>query len=161
MRLRCLGWRVRQMYNRTHGSVYAIVRRGQLGMTSAIRASHVSFWLVVLGCSGALIAYVTYAISSFRPRPQVATQSCKSLPAGVRVGPRLTPSQLSGQSALHSQNTFFPTRFPYDRSDADWRYFQQDYQPGDSYHEYTTQFSGGYLILRHQCVIGQIEFWVI
>ena len=130
-------------------------------MATGINLSRVARWCIALGGIACLFALAIYVISSSRSRPAAERLSCKPLPAQVEwVGPALTPSQLTGKSAVRSKESFFPLYFPFGRSDAEWRLFRQGLGTDKSVHEFTTPFSGVYLILRQQCFVDRIVLWV-
>jgi len=126
-------------------------------MVKDIKPSRIAIWCLVLGGAAGIFTLGTCAISAFRPRPMVEPLICQPLPPQISwLGPSLTLRQLSGKSPVHSTDSDFPMYFPSNRHDADWRFFLQGFQTGDSVHEFRTTYSNGYVLLRKQCLVARI-----
>ena len=51
-------------------------------------------------------------------------------------------------------------RVPFGHQSSEWLALKRLSRPGDTAHEFRTEISGGHLILRGQCLVGQLSGWI-
>ncbi len=109
----------------------------------AYRPSPTGFLLWLLALAGVVAGCVVLA--THRP-PLVTPGICKPLPVGIKkMGRALAPPAAAAALGPHSQE------------EAELR---SAMQPGDTVHEFETEVTGGHLVMRGRCYIGQTIGWI-
>ena len=74
------------------------------------------------------------------------TLACKPLPPNIkRLGAALSPQDAASAMEAHGQ---------------DWGTFKATMRDGDTVHEFETAVSGGHLVMRGDCFLGQAVTWI-
>ena len=93
---------------------------------------------------------------------------CMLAVSGFFMGMRQTERQVTrnrlpaaGKHEVSSQEQEIPSAPKYKEiSNAEWLAVKALIRPGDTVHQYETGVSGGHLVLRQHCYIGQTVGWV-
>ena len=128
-------------------------------MAAGISATNIATIVVALSLAGAAWLYQTQRELQ-TPVTQVA--ACTPLSANiVFVGPSQTIAEVERLSRAEMAATA-PTvpRVPFGHQNAEWSKLKALAQPGETVHEFRTAVSGGHLILRGECLVGQLAGWV-
>jgi hypothetical protein len=108
----------------------------------------------------AMAGLALYA-NSFKPSLPATPDECVLLPSDTKLGPALAISQAEELSLakLKAAPSSVP-RVPFGHLNSEWVALKQLARPGDTVHEFSTDISGGYLILRQKCLVGQLPTWI-
>ena len=104
---------------------------------------------------------IAYNSSSYRPRPVVA-ETCTPIPLNIKfMGPARTIAQVE-QLSLAEMKEAPPSvpRVPFGHLNSEWLALKRLLKPGDTVHEFRTELSGGELVLRGECLVGQLPTWI-
>jgi hypothetical protein len=115
---------------------------------------------IVAGFLLAVLAFLFLAPHIFQqsaPPPE-----CVPLPKNVvYLGPAQTVAEVE-RASLAEMARADPSvpRVPFGHQHARWRELKALAGPTDTVHEFRTEVSGGHLVLRGQCLVGQLAGWV-
>ena len=129
-------------------------------MATDIKASRVALFALV-ATTIALAAFYTKFSTPRRP-VLTATETCSPLPGDITlVGPAMTVAQAESLS-LAEMRKAPPTvpRVPFGHLNSEWLELRKLARPTDRVHEFRTEISGGHLILRGSCLVGQLPEWI-
>lgn len=123
------------------------------GQTSAVRIV-----LFVTAISVTVWA-ATYLASASQPVVHVST--CTPVPPNVTfLGPALTIPQVEATSLRKIAGSPTAPQVPFGYTNSEWLRLKDDMRPGDTVHEFKTGISGGHMVLRGKCLVGQITSWI-
>ena len=106
-----------------------------------------------------IIAIVGIRFSLRTPVPDRFT--CLPLPSHFKLfGPALSVSQVERASLEQVSRSPSAPQVPFGYNNSGWLELKTRMLPGDTIHRYETGVSGGYVILRGTCVVGQTVPWV-
>jgi hypothetical protein len=110
----------------------------------------------------ALVLASSTALSQAQPLANPRASVCISVESTTIVGPAITIAQAESFSlaALRDAPSSVP-KIPFGHQNSEWFALKQSIQPGDTVHEFRNEHSGGYLILRNKCLVGQLFTWLI
>ena len=129
-------------------------------MAPDIRASRVLFWLVAFS---AAVAVAIYASLGNYQVPRVSeANACAPLPSNIKsIGPGLSVAQVEAASIAEMRaSPGNPPEVPFGFNNPEWLALKKLIHPGDTVHEFETAVTGGHLVLRGHCYIGQITSWI-
>lgn len=110
-------------------------------MTAKRNAARILIWSIAL--TGVLADCMLFA--SGRP-PRVPPVTCAQLPANLKkMGDALAPQAAAAAMATHGLESAA---------------LKRAMQPGDTVHEFATDVTGGYLVLRGNCYVGEAVNWI-
>jgi len=126
-------------------------------MAAGIKATTVTLLVLAMTAMAGLTLYA----SSFKPGLLTMPDECVPLPAGTKLGPALTISRVEKLSLakLKAAPPSVP-RVPFGHLNSEWVALKQLAQPSDTVHEFSSDISGGYLVLRQKCLVGQLPTWI-
>jgi hypothetical protein len=111
------------------------------GGPRAIRIVFLSLAIAALAAIG-----VFFATQSSRPPPAPQPVVCQPLPSNIKtIGPAL--------AARDAAEVF-------DEDDEYSVTLKAAIRPGDRVHSFETETTGGYLVLRDKCFVGQSVSWI-
>jgi hypothetical protein len=87
--------------------------------------------------------------------------SCTQVLARYKLGPALTVAEVEAISLKKMKSTPTAPQIPFGYTNKQWIALKSLMQPGDTLHEFSADVTGGYLVVRKGCKIGQITTWVI
>ncbi len=125
-----------------------------------IRASRLLLWLIAFA---ALVAAGIYASLSKPQLPRSAeATSCAPLPDNYKtIGRGLSIAQVEAASIAEMKASIGdPPEVPFGFSHSEWLALKARSRPGDTVHEFETDVTGGHLVLRGRCYVGQITTWI-
>jgi hypothetical protein len=127
-------------------------------MATGISTRNVAALVAVLGVAAVGALYL--APRAFRP-PAPATD-CVPLPRNiVFLGPSQTIAGVERLSrAEMAKAPPSVPRVPFGHQNPQWVELKATSEPTDTVHEFRTAVSGGHLILRGRCLVGQLAGWV-
>jgi hypothetical protein len=127
-------------------------------MVTQMKASRIFHMPCVL----ALVLASSAALSQAQPLANPKASGCTSVDSTTIVGPAITIAQAESLSlaALRDAPGSVP-RIPFGHQNSEWFALKQSTQPGDTVHEFRNEHSGGFLILRNKCLVGQLFTWLI
>ena len=113
-------------------------------MAAQLKASRVLLWsLAIFAAAG---TYGWLSVGQPAPEPVREPFACEPPPPNVkRLGPPLTAQQASEVLATYSPD-FLRLRDPM--------------RAGDTVHEFETAVTGGHLVMRGNCFVGQAVAWI-
>mgnify|MGYP003589285037 CR=1 FL=1 len=91
-----------------------------------------------------------------------AAETCAPIPANIKfLGPAMTIAQAEKLS-LAKMAAAPPTvpRVPFGHLNSEWLELRHLSKATDTVHEFRTELSGGHLILRGSCLIGELPGWI-
>ena len=113
-------------------------------MQSPPKANRILLWSVALaGMAGAVVLF-----AGRQPPlpPVVQAHTCKSLPPNIeKLGPALAPQEASAAIGSYGQ---------------EYAALKASVRPEDTVHEFETAVTGGHLVMRGNCFIGQAVTWI-
>jgi hypothetical protein len=106
-----------------------------------VNKSRILLWLLA---AGAVMAAVALFAASQSRLPHIDQRVvCEDLPPNMqKIGPALTPAKSADAISSYGQ---------------DWNVAMR---PGDTVHEFETGVTGGHLVLRGNCYVGQALAWI-
>ena len=122
---------------------------------------HFTALLVVL-----LVSLVSCATSTPTSKPQdplalpVEESTCLPVTAYKFVGPALDISQVEAISLRKMKASRDAPQIPFGYKNAKWLALKAGLKPGDTIHSFETDTTGGYLVQRDLCVVGQMTSWI-
>jgi hypothetical protein len=129
-------------------------------MTTDIKATRIALFALAVTAAVALAFYA--GSSKSRLLIAVAAETCAPIPSNIKfAGPAMTIEQAE-QLSLAEMTKAPPSvpRVPFGHLNSDWLALRQLARTGDTVHEFRTEISGGYLILRGPCLVGQLPEWI-
>lgn len=115
---------------------------------------------IAAGLALAALASLFLAPHTFQ-RPALPPE-CVPLPKNVVfLGPAQTVAEV--ERASRAEMAKAPPsvpRVPFGHQNAHWLELKALARPTDTVHEFRTEVSGGHLILRGRCLVGQLAGWV-
>jgi hypothetical protein len=113
-------------------------------MVGSLKATRILLWsLAIAALAG---AYVLLTAKHSRLPPEMGPAACATPPPNInKLGNALAPQDVS--AALGS----------YGREGAT---LMAAIRPGDTVHEFETGVTGGHLVMRGKCYIGQAVAWI-
>ena len=89
------------------------------------------------------------------------SEVCTSIPSDATVnGPAFTIAEIEAKSLNEMSANPAAPQVPFGYQNAQWLSIKSLMQPGDIVREYNTRISGGYLVFRGNCLVGQLQTWV-
>ena len=127
-------------------------------MAAGISARNVAALVVVL--SVAAVGAIYLVQRAYR-QPAPVTE-CMPLPQNiVFLGPAQTIAEVERLSLAEMARTPpSAPRVPFGHQNGQWAELKAMSEPTDTVHEFRTAVSGGHLILRGRCLVGQLAGWV-
>lgn len=111
-------------------------------MATTVKPGNILLWSAVIVAAVAL-SVILLLRDSGAPRI-VSEPACVRLPPNLRkLGPALPSKEIDRV-----------------RADAQWEALKAGMRPGDTVHEFETRVTGGVLMLRGGCVLGQTVDWI-
>jgi hypothetical protein len=108
---------------------------------ATVNKKRILFWSLAAGAL--LIGFVLFAARQSRQPPLDQSAVCEPLPSNLQeIGPALTSAEVAEAISSYGQ---------------DWNVAMR---PGDTIHEFETSVSGGHLVLRGKCYVGQALGWI-
>ena len=81
-----------------------------------------------------------------RVAPTADSQACEAIPRNVtELGPALSPNDAAKAMGAYGQ---------------DWAALKAAVRPGDTVHVFETGVTGGHLVMRGDCYIGEAVAWI-
>lgn len=109
-----------------------------------LNKSRIVFLALAVAALIAAFALFTARQSQMPPIDQGAL--CESLPPNMeKLGPALTPAEATEAIASYGQ---------------EWDSVKVNMRPGDTIHEFETGVTGGHVVLRGKCYVGQAVAWI-
>ena len=127
-------------------------------MAAGIRTRNVAALVAVLGVAAVGTLYVAPRASR-QPAPAA---ECVPLPQNiVFLGEAQTVAEVErfSRAEMAKAPTSVP-RVPFGHQNAQWVELKAMSESADTVHEFRTAVSGGHLILRGGCLVGQLAGWV-
>ena len=113
-------------------------------MTGPPKATRILLWsLAIASLTG---AFALLAARQSRSPPITEAAVCEALPPNVK---KLSPA-LAPQDALTAMVAY----------GQEWATLKAAMRPGDTVHEFETGVTGGHLVMRGNCYIGQAVTWI-
>jgi hypothetical protein len=129
-------------------------------MATRINKSRVLFLVLVLAVAASLT--FLYVFRGSQPIATTSVATCTPLPSNMRlVGSAKAISEIESASPAVIQT--FPEgvpRVPFGEMNDYWKDLKRSVEPGDLIYQYSTGISGGYVVLRQKCLVGQLSTWV-
>jgi hypothetical protein len=88
--------------------------------------------------------------------------TCAAIPPNIKlIGPSLDVAQVEAQSLAGIKNAS-PTvpRVPFGGLNPEWVALKRLTKPGDKLYEFRAGVTGGHVVLRQRCFVGQITEWM-
>ena len=128
-------------------------------MAAAISAKNITITVAALVLAVAAGLYLAQRNLRTLSTP---VSECTPLPENVvSVGPAQTIAEVERLSAAEMATAPDTVpRLPFGHQNSEWVNLKALAQPGDTVHEFRTEVSGGHVILRGQCVVGQLVGWI-
>ena len=113
------------------------------------------FLLTLLLAAAAAVALIAYMRQS---APIIAVQSppphCESYAdQGKLVGPGMTPAQVEDFELREAKRLGIALDAPFGGENDTWVAFKNEFEPGDRILKYSGHYSGGYALVRGNCVL--------
>lgn len=115
---------------------------GGTRMATTVKTGNILRWSAAIAVSLALgVVLLLRDSGALRIVPEPV---CVTLPSNLhKLGPALPPKEIARV-----------------RADAQWEALKTGMRPGDTVHEFETRRTGGVLMLRGGCVLGQAVDWI-
>jgi hypothetical protein len=111
-------------------------------MAIALRPTHILLWSAAI--AGSAVLGIALLMQDARPLQVAAEPACLALPSNLR---RLGPALASKEIVRAHVN-------------PEWESLKAGMRPGDTVHEFETGVTGGLLMLRGSCYLGQTVDWI-
>ena len=93
-----------------------------------------------------MAAFALLAARQSRLLPTTEVAVCEALPANInKLAPALAPQDASAAMVAYG---------------SEWATLKAAMRPGDTVHEFETGVTGGHLVMRGNCYIGQAVTWI-
>ena len=124
-------------------------------------AGHISAVRIVLLVTAISATVWAAAHLAYASQPGVHVSTCTPVPPNVTsLSPALTISQVEAASLNKMAGTPTAPQVPFGYTNTEWLRLKDAMRPGDTIHEFKTDISGGHLVLRGKCLVGQITSWI-
>jgi hypothetical protein len=111
-------------------------------MAIALKPTNILLWSAAIAGSAAL--GIALLMQDARPLRAAAEPACLTLPSNIiERGPALASEEIARTAA-----------------DPGWEALKAGMRPGDTVHEFETGVTGGFLMLRGSCYLGQTVAWI-
>ncbi len=127
-------------------------------MAARISSRNIAALVAVLS----LVAFASLYLAPRTSRQPALAPECTPLPENiVFVGPAQTVAEVerSSRAEMAKAPPSVP-RVPFGHQNAQWVKLKSSAKPSDTVHEFRTAVSGGHLVLRGQCLVGQLVGWI-
>jgi len=128
-------------------------------MAAVISAKNIT--IMVAALSLAAVAGVYLAQHNLQA-PSTQVSMCTPPPENiVSIGPARTIAEVERLSIAEMATAPDTVpRVPFGHQNSEWVSLKASAQPGDTVHEFRTEVSGGHMILRGECLVGQLAGWI-
>lgn len=120
------------------------------------------FHFAVCALAAALGATSLAAAEQVAPPASTAagdTECTRPVIGAQFIGPAQSVADADAESLQRLEGATGVPKLPFGFSNAAWRQLTARLQPGDTLHRYNTVNEGGYLVLRKDCLVGQLMEW--
>jgi hypothetical protein len=122
----------------------------------SLRSSKLSLMLVIAAFE---VSSCRQALAPLAPTSSVV-DVCAPLAGDIgTVSPALSIEQIEAESLVGIKGSPGTPQIPFGHSNSQWLALKANLQAGDSLHQYRSADSGGYLVLRQHCLVGQLQTW--